>query len=633
MSQSNHSIQRKLTSAILMTSVTVLLLTGAGFVSYELITFDRWLKNYLGTLGEVIADNSAAALEFGDARVAEETLASVEAEPHVKAAAIYGSNGLLFATWPRHLARHQLPPRPEPEGFYDEPGYLTIFLPMDREDPALGTLFLRADLGARAERFGPYAVIVFMVLGASVFVAVLLSRFLQRGISMPLLALADTAKEVSTRRDYSVRAQKFSEDEVGALTDAFNLMLTQIQERDAALRQNEERFRQLANTVPAFVWTCNGEGRAIYYNEPWYDYTGLTPEASLGDRWSQSLHPEDRERYVRAWFEAVANGRTFSAEARFRRRDGVYLWFLSRALPTRNADGQITTWFGTSTDIEEKKRAEDEISQLNVTLENRVKERTAQLEASNRELEAFSYSVAHDLRAPLRSIDGFNQALLEDYGSLLPPEAKDLIQRARLSSQRMSQLIDDLLNLSRVARAELRQQSINLSDIASQIAADLQKRDPSRAVHWDIEERLHAVGDDRLLRLAMENLLENAFKFTRHQPKARIEFGSSVRDGRRVLFVRDNGAGFKMEYAGKLFGPFQRLHSMNEYPGTGIGLATVHRILARHGGTIWPEAELGKGATFYFTLPEPSQGSETLKPTKKPEASLPRASQSAVSVG
>jgi signal transduction histidine kinase len=208
------------------------------------------------------------------------------------------------------------------------------------------------------------------------------------------------------------------------------------------------------------------------------------------------------------------------------------------------------------------------------------------------------------LRAPLRSIDGFNQALLEDYGKDFPPDAQELMQRSRQASQRMSQLIDDLLNLSRVARAEMRSQRVSLSEIAQSVATELQKNEPDRKVTFQIEPGLFATGDDRLLRLVLENLLGNSFKFTRHKPEAKIEFKSMRQDGKRVLFVRDNGAGFKMEYANKLFGPFQRLHAATEYPGTGIGLATVHRILMRHGGKIRPESKEGFGATFYFTLPD-----------------------------
>jgi PAS domain S-box-containing protein len=600
------SIQRKLTSVIMVTTVTVLLLTGAAFVSYELVTFERWLENYVGTLGEIIADNSSSALRFDDPKAAEETLSTIAVERHIVAAALYDTNGQLFASWPTNVSRAIFPAHPGAEGFRREQDFLILFSPVATPEQRMGTLYMRSDLGARQERLGPYAVIVAIVLALSILVALLLSKFLQRGISQPLLALADTARAISNRRDYSVRAINFSNDEVGVLTDSFNHMLTQIQERDAALRHNEERFRQLANAVPAFVWTCDVSGGAIYLNEPWYEYTGRTPSDSLGFKWTQVVHPEDRDAYVREFHNAVQRGRTFEAEARFRRFDDEYRWFLSRAHPLRDPDGHVTAWFGSSIDIEEKRRAEDKISEMNVSLEQRVQERTAQLEASNRELEAFSYSVAHDLRAPLRSIDGFNQALLEDHGKDLPQDAQELMQRARQASQRMSQLIDDLLNLSRVARAEMRRQHINLSEIANSIAAELQKNEPTRAekVVFRIQPGLFATGDDRLLRLVLENLIGNAFKFTRHKPQALIEFGRLDQDGKRVLFVRDNGAGFKMEYAGKLFGPFQRLHATTEYPGTGIGLATVHRILMRHGGKIWPESEEGKGATFYFTLPE-----------------------------
>jgi len=598
------SIQRKLTSAIMLTSVTVLLLTGAGFVAYELITFNRWLENYVGTFGRIVADNSSSALEFLDQGAAQGTLSTISVERHILAAALYDTNQHLFAAWPTNISRAVFPATPGTDGFRSDADSLTVFLPVHGKAGRIGTLYLRSDLGARRERFVPYATIVTGVLGASVLVALVLSKLLQRGISKPLLALAETAKTISTRRDYSVRAIKFSHDEVGALTDAFNHMLTQIQERDAALRHNEERFRQLANAVPAFVWTSDASGAAVYLNEPWYQYTGRTPADSLGFRWTQVLHPDDREPYVRTWHNAVQRGEPFEAEARFRRHDDEYRWFLSRAQPLRDMEGKITTWFGNGIDIEEKKRAEEKVTQMNAMLEQRVQERTAQLEASNRELEAFSYSVAHDLRAPLRSIDGFNQALMEDYAKNLPADAQELMQRARQASQRMSQLIDDLLNLSRVARAEMRHQRINLSDIAKGIAADLQKNDPERKVTWRLQPGLVATGDDRLLRLVLENLLGNAFKFTRKKPEALIEFGSIVQNGKRVLFVRDNGAGFKMEYAGKLFGPFQRLHAAAEYPGTGIGLATVHRILIRHGGKIWPESEEGRGTTFFFTVPD-----------------------------
>jgi signal transduction histidine kinase len=253
-------------------------------------------------------------------------------------------------------------------------------------------------------------------------------------------------------------------------------------------------------------------------------------------------------------------------------------------------------------EIIQREQAQAELDRLNEELEQRVKQRTAELTAANRELAAFSYSVSHDLRAPLRKIDGFSQALLEDYGHVLEPEAMEYLDRVRAASQQMAQLIDDLLNLSRLTRSEMRRESVDLSAMARSIIADLKQRQPARDVCAQIQEGLAATADERLLRIALSNLLGNAWKFTEKEQKARIEFGMLSDDGCPAFFVRDNGAGFDMAYANKLFGPFQRLHTQDEFEGTGVGLATVQRIVNRHGGRIWAEAAVGRGATFYFTL-------------------------------
>ncbi len=229
------------------------------------------------------------------------------------------------------------------------------------------------------------------------------------------------------------------------------------------------------------------------------------------------------------------------------------------------------------------------------------------LEASNQELEAFAYSVSHDLRAPLRSMDGFSLVVLEDYADKLDDEGRDYLGRIRRASQHMAQLIDDMLTLSRVTRDELEQETVDLSGMAEAIAAELQKTDPTREVSFDIAPGVVAEGDGRLLRIVLENLLGNAWKFTAEHPTAMIEFGVAEIDGEAVYYARDDGAGFDMAYADKLFQPFGRLHSASEFEGTGIGLATVARIVGRHGGRVWAESAVEQGATAYFTL-EPSGG-------------------------
>ena len=242
-------------------------------------------------------------------------------------------------------------------------------------------------------------------------------------------------------------------------------------------------------------------------------------------------------------------------------------------------------------ELEERRRAEQALQR-----------RTNELDAVNKELEAFSYSVSHDLRAPLRSVDGFSQALLEDYGSKLDEEGNEFLRRVRAASQRMGQLIDDLLDLARVTRGEMNAETVDISALARSIVAEFRQNEPERQVDVVISDDLVAEGDERLLRVALENLLGNAWKYTGKNQDARIELGFVDHDGEAAYFVRDDGIGFDMTYADKLFGAFQRLHATSEFDGTGIGLATVQRIILRHGGRVWAESAVGEGATFYFTL-------------------------------
>lgn len=272
-------------------------------------------------------------------------------------------------------------------------------------------------------------------------------------------------------------------------------------------------------------------------------------------------------------------------------------------------EGEIFGISVSGRDVTERRKAQVRIRRMNEELEQRVKERTAQLEAANKEMEAFSYSVSHDLRAPLRSIDGFSRVLTEDYQDRLDESGKHYLARIRLGALRMGHLIDDLLKLSRTSRAELKAADLDLSRLCARVAGDLADLNPEREVQVAIQPGMRVRADHALMQVVLENLLGNSWKFTSKAGVPRIEVGEAVSpDGERTFFIRDNGAGFDMAFADKLFNAFQRLHSAADFEGTGIGLAIVQRIIQRHGGRIWAEAETGKGATFFFTLPDGGGG-------------------------
>jgi len=281
----------------------------------------------------------------------------------------------------------------------------------------------------------------------------------------------------------------------------------------------------------------------------------------------------------------------------------IGLLSMSRDRPfTQEEVSRLETVSAELTTAIKRKLDEDEIRRFNEELERRVEQRTAELAAANKELESFSYSVSHDLRAPLRAIDGFSQALLEENAEQLDEAGQGYVRRVRAATQRMGTLIDDMLALSRVARLELHREKVALAELARAIASEFAEREPERRVEFAAEGEFSVDGDPRLLRVALENLLGNAWKFTQGRAQAKIEFGREIQDGWPVFYVRDNGAGFDMEYADKLFGAFQRLHPVSEFPGTGVGLATVQRIIHRHGGRVWAEGKVDHGATFYFTV-------------------------------
>ncbi|MEM9905218.1 MAG: PAS domain S-box protein [Cyanobacteria bacterium P01_D01_bin.44] len=363
------------------------------------------------------------------------------------------------------------------------------------------------------------------------------------------------------------------------------------------IRQELTILEQILDNVLAGYWDWNIPNHSEYLSPGFKHMFGYEDHElpNTPDSWQNLIFPEDLTK-VLSCFESHVQSRgkiPYCNEVRYRHKDGSTVWVIcSGQVIEWDAVGNPIRMIGCHIDISDRKRAEEQIRRY-----------AAQLEVSNQELEAFAYSVSHDLRAPLRAIDGFSKALLEDYGDSFDEASKDYFDRICKNVGRMGGLIDDLLKLSRVSRTEIRYTSVDLSAIAQELMVDLQASEPKRPVEVAIAPDIVVSADATLMRVVISNLLQNAWKFTRHHPTARIEFGIIDRDGQIIYFVKDDGAGFDMTYSKMLFGVFQRLHGTHEFPGTGIGLATVQRAIHRHGGQVWAESAVEQGATFYFTVP------------------------------
>jgi signal transduction histidine kinase len=412
-----------------------------------------------------------------------------------------------------------------------------------------------------------------------------------------------------------------AEKTLSALRAAPDILSAGIYGQDGRLFASYLRDRGVQSVAPALPLSAETEAHSIGVNQIVLVHTILFKEKVVGYVCIRSDVQELKQRlsryagiaaivlclcvlaalpisslYGRAIASPIASLATI---ARNVAQDKTY----SVRAPTVDSTRELSTLVSSFNEmLEQIKKRDGELREAHDELEQRVRERTAELVAANKELEAFSYSVSHDLRAPLRSIDGFSLALLEDCGEKLDAAGKDHLHRVRSATQRMSQLIDDMLNLSRVTRSEMQREHVDLTRLAKSIADELHKENPDRRVEFWIAEGLAANADARLLKVVIENLLNNAWKYTSAHDRARIEVGQVKHNGRLTYFVRDDGVGFDPRYVDRLFGAFQRLHAASDFPGTGVGLATVRRIINRHGGEVWAEGAVEHGATFYFSL-------------------------------
>jgi PAS domain S-box-containing protein len=389
----------------------------------------------------------------------------------------------------------------------------------------------------------------------------------------------------------------------GSATTARDESMAALATLNHQLEDSHRRYLEMVESVNEVIFRTDSDGRLVFLNGFWRKLSGYSIDQSLGRPLLDFLHPDDFERARRTLRDLIAGTITdCHSELRLRTSGGEIRWveMTGRRLVDNGTEGAGIA--GTVDDISARKVAELTLRNLNQELELQVRARTAELEGANRELEAFSYSVSHDLRAPLRAIDGFARILEEELGERLDERLRGHFSRIRKATERMALLIDALINLALLTRQPLRKENVDLSELAAQVIDELHAGEPERKVEVEITRGLSVTADRALMHALLDNLLRNAWKFTARQPNPRIVFRAEREHGRRVFCVEDNGAGFDMAYAGNLFRPFTRLHASADYPGTGIGLATVQRIIQRHEGSIWVDARPNEGSRFRFTL-------------------------------
>ncbi len=609
------SIQHKLILMITLSCFIVLAIMGSALLAVDSASVKHSLKEQFVAIAKIIADQNTAALSFEDSKAATETLEAVSLESDVVLACIYDEAGKLFAMFSRPTGI-QCRPELNNTGTHFASDYLHVYQDILLDSNVIGTVYLQVSLAQVEERFTTMLLVVIILVILASVVALFLARYFQGYISKPILKLASISKEISDKGDYDIHVEKETDDEIGELYSSFNDMLTQIQARIIA-RDNEEKLRReteaqvrlLLESTAEAIYGVDKNGKCTFVNPACLRILGYSnSEQFLSIDPHTMLHhstenngdtPFKRSKI----YKVIKTGEGLHVDNEMMYKSDGSLFYAEYWVYPIKSGSQIVGAVVTFIDISDRKEVEKQLKNYQEHLEEIVEKRTEEIKLAYKELEAFSYSVSHDLRAPLRAIDGFSQVLAEDYESTLDEIGKDYLTRVRQGAQKMSQLIDDLLTLSRAMRGDISREEIDLANEAMDVISDLKQTEPGRIVYFDVQKDMKAFGDPALLRVVIQNLLGNAWKYTSKQQDAHIKFACKQDNGELIYYIQDDGAGFDMRYADKLFHAFQRLHQPEDFPGTGIGLATVQRIVTRHGGKIWATSSPKKGAVFYFTLP------------------------------
>ena len=625
-----RTVRNKLLFVVLATNAAALSITAVLMVAYDLHTFRETLQNDLSAQADVLGLAAGPALEFDDPQAAKEYLGLLRAKPIINTAAIYTSKGALFATYSATPEIHaEFPKLPEGDGYQIRGAEVTLSRRVIANNEILGTVYFSAAYEPN-RRLRDYVGMLALVLAGSFAVTMLTFMRMQKTVTGPILDVTAVARRVMEERDFSLRARKTTHDEVGILVDAFNSMLSEIGNRTATLEESnrelqreivereravdarnrsELRNRALVSAITHVVWLADRRGYFTEERASWAKYTGQRPEQYRDAGWRLGFDEDGQRQLELAWARAMNKPETFELELRLWHAESDRHRFVRmRAVPMIEQDGSVAEWIGAVQDVDDRRVLEQSLRTLNAELEQRVADRTSQLQDANKELESFSYSVSHDLRAPIRAIGGFCVLLTQDHEEQLDAEARRKLGVIKSEATRMGALIDDLLAFSRLGRKALQTTALDMRELATKAYGQLSRDHGDRKVEFRLGSLPTAVGDRSLFEQVWVNLLSNAVKFSSKKETATIEVGAISEEREHVYFVRDNGAGFDPRYGKNLFGVFQRLHGNDEFPGTGVGLALVHRIVTRHGGRIWADSKLGEGATFHFTVPKETSG-------------------------